>query len=81
MTLSAFPSTSPSGAVADTGYRPGVCNIGAAEIARRRRAGHVGLLGRAPCSPSSWRSMALPSLGSSLRYPPRQRPRATSRPR
>jgi hypothetical protein len=26
------------------GYRPGVCNIGPAEIARRRRAGHVGLL-------------------------------------
>ncbi len=26
-----------------TGYRPGVCNIGPEEIARRRRAGHVGL--------------------------------------
>jgi hypothetical protein len=26
------------------GYRPGVCNIGPQEIARRRRAGHVGLL-------------------------------------
>jgi hypothetical protein len=25
-------------------YRPGVCNIGPAEIARRRQAGHVGLL-------------------------------------
>ena len=25
------------------GYQPGVCNIGPAEIARRRRAGHVGL--------------------------------------
>ncbi len=25
-------------------YRPGLCNIGPAEIARRRRAGHVGLL-------------------------------------
>jgi hypothetical protein len=24
-------------------YEPGVCNIGPAEIARRRRAGHVGL--------------------------------------
>ena len=23
-------------------YRPGVCNIGPAEIARRRRSGHVG---------------------------------------
>ena len=27
-----------------TAYRPGVCNIGPAEIARRRRAGHVGLV-------------------------------------
>jgi hypothetical protein len=26
------------------GYRPGVCNIGPAEIARRRRAGNVGLV-------------------------------------
>jgi hypothetical protein len=25
-------------------YEPGVCNIGPAEIARRRRAGHVGLI-------------------------------------
>lgn len=27
---------------AATAYQPGVCNIGPAEIARRRRAGHVG---------------------------------------
>jgi hypothetical protein len=26
------------------GYRPGVCNIGPAEIARRRRSGHIGSL-------------------------------------
>jgi hypothetical protein len=26
------------------GYRPGQCNIGTAEIARRRRAGHTGAL-------------------------------------
>ena len=26
-------------------YQPGVCNIGPAEIARRRRAGHFGLIG------------------------------------
>ena len=25
-------------------YQPGVCNIGPAEIARRRRSGHVGLI-------------------------------------
>jgi hypothetical protein len=31
-------------AAADGEYRPGVCNIGPAEIRRRRRAGHVGLV-------------------------------------
>jgi hypothetical protein len=30
-----------------TTYEPGVCNIGPAEIARRRRAGHVGLVATA----------------------------------
>lgn len=30
--------------VSDTGYEPGVCNIGPAEIARRRLLGDVGLL-------------------------------------
>ena len=44
MTISTFtagsaPAPEPSGT-----YVPGVCNIGPAEIARRRRAGHVGLL-------------------------------------
>jgi len=33
------PIAAPIGA----GYEPGVCNIGPAEIARRRRAGHLGL--------------------------------------
>jgi hypothetical protein len=48
MTHAAFaathvPPTSEPGPSA-TPYRPGVCNIGPAEIARRRRAGHVGAL-------------------------------------
>jgi hypothetical protein len=34
------PVMAPGGVV---DYAPGVCNIGPAEIARRRRAGHVGL--------------------------------------
>lgn len=34
------PLMSPPGAV---DYIPGVCNIGPAEIARRRRSGHIGL--------------------------------------
>ena len=45
MTLSAYALNSSSGTpLAGIEYRPGVCNIGPAEIARRRRAGHVGLL-------------------------------------
>jgi hypothetical protein len=36
------PQASVSGP--ETGYQPGVCNIGPAEIARRRRAGHLALL-------------------------------------
>jgi hypothetical protein len=34
----------PVATEAGSGYRPGVCNIGAAEIANRRRSGHVGLV-------------------------------------
>ena len=33
----------PEPVTSSSGYRPGACNIGPAEIARRRRAGHVGL--------------------------------------
>jgi hypothetical protein len=36
------PSTPPSGL--DVGYEPGTCNIGPAEIARRRRTGHTGVI-------------------------------------
>jgi hypothetical protein len=48
MTVSSYAASSlpdtPHIGVVSTGYRPGVCNIGPAEIARRRRAGHVGLV-------------------------------------
>jgi hypothetical protein len=44
MIQSAAAPLSPSGVPEPTlDYQPGVCNIGPAEIARRRRAGHVGL--------------------------------------
>jgi hypothetical protein len=33
-----------SGPAQGVGYEPGVCNIGPAEVARRRRSGHVALL-------------------------------------
>ncbi len=35
--------TEPGEPTSGDGYQPGTCNIGPAEIARRRRAGHVGL--------------------------------------
>ena len=35
--------TVPGAPTSGEGYQPGICNIGPAEIARRRRAGHVGL--------------------------------------
>jgi len=45
MTLSTFtPTATPGTPAIDAAYRPGVCNIGPAEIARRRRTGHVGVL-------------------------------------
>jgi hypothetical protein len=36
----------PAGPLMDVApdYRPGVCNIGPAEIARRRRSGHIGAI-------------------------------------
>jgi hypothetical protein len=45
MTYTAFAAAgSPAPAPIAIDYQPGVCNIGPAEIARRRRAGHVGLI-------------------------------------
>ncbi len=35
--------TAPGASTSGEGYQPGTCNIGPAEIARRGRAGHVGL--------------------------------------
>ena len=43
MTLSSFTAAGPTTPTGDSGYQPGVCNIGPAEVTRRRRAGHVGL--------------------------------------
>jgi len=42
--LAASATSRPPTATAATEYRPGVCNIGPQEIARRRRAGHAGLV-------------------------------------
>src|SRR4051794_5745640 len=45
MTHTAFAAAgSPAPTSIAIDYQPGVCNIGPAEISRRRRAGHVGLI-------------------------------------
>lgn len=44
MTLASFAASSTPESLAPSDYQPGVCNIGPAEIARRRRAGHTGLI-------------------------------------
>ena len=44
MTISAAAASPAPQPIDVVDYRPGVCNIGPAEIARRRRAGHVGLV-------------------------------------
>jgi hypothetical protein len=44
MTHALFAAGAPAPAAPAVEYQPGVCNIGPAEIARRRRAGHTGLL-------------------------------------
>ena len=44
MTISTFAASGTQTTLAPVDYEPGVCNIGPAEIARRRRAGHIGLV-------------------------------------
>ncbi len=43
--IAAFAATASRTASDEGEYQPGVCNIGPAEIARRIRAGHIGLVG------------------------------------
>jgi len=75
-----FPSDSqfPSDPLDDLArYEPGRCNIGPAEIARRRRAGHVGLLasggllaGLLAAGAPRWSRLlvALPAAGAAAGY-------------
>jgi hypothetical protein len=42
--MDAFAASHPVTPGADVAYQPGVCNIGPAEIRRRRWTGHVGLV-------------------------------------
>ena len=44
MTIATFASDTVQGSGPFENYQPGRCNIGPAEIARRRRAGHVGVI-------------------------------------
>jgi hypothetical protein len=59
------------------GYQPGVCNIGPDEIARRRRAGHIGAIITAGLlaillvigAPPIWRLLiAIPAAGTAITY-------------
>lgn len=82
MTASAFapaPAAQPTpDAPTDlTDYQPGVCNIGPAEIARRRRAGHAGLLATATvfaalvavdAPPPARLILAIPAAGAASGY-------------
>ena len=44
MTIATFAGGRAAMSPAPDEYRPGVCNIGPEEIARRRRAGHLGVV-------------------------------------
>ena len=44
MTHAAFAAAGSPAPPISIEYQPGVCNIGPAEIARRRRAGHIGVV-------------------------------------
>ena len=44
MAVASFAASGTQTNLAPADYQPGVCNIGPAEIARRRRAGHIGLV-------------------------------------
>ena len=44
MTIATYETLRPAAEDLPSEYQPGVCNIGPAEIARRRRSGHIGLI-------------------------------------
>ena len=78
MTLLAFAAARIPG-IPETGpeYRPGICNIGPAEISRRRRAGQAGLLATAVllaallaigAPPGARLLLALPAAASAAGY-------------
>ncbi len=79
MTVTVFATTGASSSppTAGAGYQPGVCNIGPEEIARRRRAGHIGLLATvilfailvvAGAPPILRWLLALPAIGAASGY-------------
>ena len=73
--LPARRQTKPEAELAD--YEPGACNIGPAEIARRWRAGHVGIVASVVtlgvvlaigAPPPARLIVALPAAGAALAY-------------
>ena len=77
MTVSIFAASRPQTTLAPADYVPGVCNIGPAEIARRRRAGHIGLAAAlalfavlVAIDAPNWTRLliAIPAIGSASGY-------------
>ena len=77
MTSSTFGASGTPTTVGPADYQPGVCNIGPAEIARRRRAGHIGLVAAlalfavlAAIDAPDWTRLlvAIPAIGAASGY-------------
>ena len=77
MTASTFAASGTQTTLAPADYQPGVCNIGPAEIARRRRAGHIGLAAAlalfallVAIDAPNWTRLliAIPAIGSASGY-------------
>jgi hypothetical protein len=77
MTIASFAASGTPGTLAPAEYQPGVCNIGPAEIARRRRAGHTGLIaaialfaGLVAIGAPDWTRIlvAIPAIGAASGY-------------
>jgi hypothetical protein len=77
MTVSSFAAAGSQTTLAPADYEPGDCNIGPAEIARRRRAGHIGLVASLALSAAlvavdapNWTRLliAIPAIGAASGY-------------
>ena len=77
MTLSTIAPRAAPAPLGTVDYQPGVCNIGPAEIARRRRAGHIGVVAAVglfavlvavDAPPAARLLVAIPAIGAASGY-------------